>query len=163
MAQAPSPGPGMAAVEDGPETTLEVLAVTVSGEEYAIPIMRIKEIIRSPEMTRVPRAEKYLLGIISLRGIMLPVFSLAERLKLAQKALARLSRIVVVQMEKGLGGLLVDGVTDVLKIDTSRLEEPPGVLAASGTDAVEGVARHKGRVLLLLDMERLFQRAGEEV
>jgi len=136
------------------EGVLELLAFRLANEEYAVDLLKIKEIIRFVEITRVPRTPSAIKGIISLRGTIVPAFDLRIRLGLEESPPERKTRIVVVMLEKGLMGLIVDEVTDVIKIKANEIETPPSVVGGSESEHLIGVVRSKGHLLILLDLEK---------
>lgn len=145
--------------EKAPDTSssegiLELLAFRLADEEYAVDLLQVKEIIRFVEITRVPRTPSAIKGVISLRGTIIPTFDLRTRLGLEESPAERKTRIVVVMLEKGLMGLIVDEVTDVIKIKADEIEPPPSAVGGSETDHLIGVVRSKGHLLILLDLEK---------
>ncbi|MBI3610100.1 MAG: purine-binding chemotaxis protein CheW [Nitrospirae bacterium] len=144
--------PEAAAAES--EMILELLAFRLADEEYTIDILMIKEIIRSVEITSVPRTRPFIKGIISLRGMIIPVFDLRTRLGLTESLPDRATRIVVVVLEKGLIGLIADQVTEVVKVKSSQIEPPPTTGGGSLSGHLKGMARVNGRLLILLDLEK---------
>jgi len=136
------------------EESLEFLAFKLSDEEYAVELLKITEIIRLPGITPVPRAPKTIRGIISLRGTIVPVFDLRIPLGLKELPSARKTRIVVAMSGNGVVGLWVDEVSEVVKIRVNEIEPPPSVVGGEESEHLTGVARFKGRLLILLDLEK---------
>jgi purine-binding chemotaxis protein CheW len=134
----------------------ELLAFIVSGEEYGIDIMMIKEIIRSVAITYVPRVPDYVEGIISLRGTVVPIFDMAKRLGLKRPQSGKRSRIVVITLGTNLVGFLVDSVTEVLKINESSIEPPPPTLTNDMTECISGVAYFKERLIIIMNVEKIL-------
>ncbi len=134
----------------------EYLAFYLSGEEYAVDIMMIKEIIKPVVITHVPRAPDVISGIISLRGTILPILNLRKKLGLKDLELGRQARIVVVSSEKGLVGLMVDAVTGVIKLSDSEIEPPPSVLNEIEVEFVKGVGRYKERFIVFMDVNKVL-------
>ena len=138
------------------EAVLEMLAFRLADEEYAVDILMIREIIRPMEITRVPRSPFFIKGIISLRGMIIPVFDLRTRLGLAESPPDRNTRILVVGLEKGLIGVIADCVTEVVKVKSHHVEPPPAVGGGSSSGYLKGVTRVIGRLLILLDLEKVI-------
>lgn len=150
---------GVAVIEDEHrelETTTQCLAFSLGAEEYALNIVAISEIIKVKEFTDVPRAPGFVLGVISLRGVVVPVFDLAERLNLGKSELTTNSRIVVCQSGEIIAGLLVDSINQVIKLADDSIEPPPAVLSGLDRDFMTGVGRHQGRMVILLDVENVL-------
>ncbi|WP_136523487.1 chemotaxis protein CheW [Geomonas ferrireducens] len=136
--------------------SVELLCFRVASEEYAISIMDIKEIIKPREVTEVPRVPSFVRGILSLRGNIIPVFDIKARLGLVDGAVSERERIVVVKRENGYAGVLVDEVVQVVRIAEGGIEPPPVVLEGIDREFVLGIGRVSGRMLILLDMEKVL-------
>jgi purine-binding chemotaxis protein CheW len=141
--------------EQGAEA-LELLCFRVAHEEYALSILDIKEIIKPREVTEVPRVPSFVRGILSLRGIIIPVFDMRVRLGLAGAPHSERERIVVVKRQNGFCGVLVDEVVQVVRIPHGGIEPPPVVLEGIDREFVQGIGRVGGRMLILLDMEKVL-------
>ena len=112
-------------------TDAQVVVLRVQGGDYAVPIHRVQEIVRVPEITRVPHAQPGVEGVINLRGRVLPVVDLAARLALGTTERARSARVVVVDGGTESIGLLVDGVSEVLRVSASDVEPPSATTPTS--------------------------------
>jgi len=143
-------------VEEQGALSLELLCFKVGSEEYAISIMDIKEIIKPREVTEVPRVPSFVRGILSLRGIIIPIFDLRVRLGLPGGSSSQRERVIVVSRQSGFCGVLVDEVVQVVRIPESGIEPPPVVLEGIDRDFVQGIGRVGGRMLILLDMEKVL-------
>ena len=141
---------------DQVEASLELLCFRVATEDYAINIMDIKEIIKPREVTEVPRVPAFVRGILSLRGIIIPVFDMRLRLGLPEGVRSERERIVVVKRQGGFCGVLVDQVVQVVRIAEAKLEAPPVVLEGIDREFIQGIGRVAGRMLILLDMEKVL-------
>lgn len=134
----------------------QYLAFYLGAEEYALDIKQISEIIKVREFTDIPRAPKFILGIISLRGVVVPVYDLRQRLNLGESELSPTSRIVVCQLEDVAVGFLVDSINQVVKLADAELEPPPGVLSGLDRDMVTGIGRYQGRMIILLNLQSVL-------
>jgi purine-binding chemotaxis protein CheW len=128
------------------------LTFSLGDEEYSLDIENVREIIKPREISDIPRAPEFVLGIISLRGIIIPVFDLKKRLKLGQVDSSPASRIIVCQEDERIVGLLVENITQVVGLPDAGIEPPPSVLSGLDRDMVEGVGRHQGRMIILLNL-----------
>ena len=117
---------------------------------------QVQEIRRTTEITSVPRAPEFIRGVINLRGRILPVLDLKRKLGLGEVEAGRATRIVVVRVKERLLGLLVDGASQVLKVEVSRIEPPPEEVVEKGGDYIRGVAKLDDRLIILVDLERLL-------
>jgi len=124
--------------------------------EYAAPIDQVLEIIRVPELTRMPRAPRFVAGLMNLRGKVFPVIDLKSRFRMPEAPLGASARVMVVEVEEQVMGLVVDEVREVLRVPAIGFEPAPAVIAASVGHYLRGVVNDQGRLLLLLDLDRLF-------
>ncbi|HTP64082.1 MAG TPA: chemotaxis protein CheW [Geobacteraceae bacterium] len=134
----------------------EFLCFRVAGERYGVDIMEIKEIIKPREVTEVPRMPDYVSGVISLRGVIIPVFDMHRRLGHAVSEGSRRERIIVVRRGEELFGITVDEVIQVARISADGVEPPPAVLEGIDRDFVGGIGRHDGQMLILLNLEKVL-------
>ena len=142
------------------QVSRQYLAFHLGDEEYALDIRRISEIIKVREFTDIPRAPGFILGIISLRGVVVPVFDLRYRLNLGVSELLPTTRIVVCQHEDVSVGLLVDSINQVVNLIDDEVEPPPGVLTGLDREMVSGLGRYQGRMIILLNIESVLDVAS---
>jgi purine-binding chemotaxis protein CheW len=135
---------------------LELLCFRVSTEEYALNIMDIKEIIKPRDVTEVPRVPAFIRGLLSLRGIIIPVFDMSVRLGLPTRDISENRRIIVVKNGDSYCGVLVDEVIQVVRIKTRNIEPPPAVLEGIDREFVVGIGRFDSRMLILLNMVKIL-------
>ncbi|MGD0584267.1 MAG: chemotaxis protein CheW [Oryzomonas sp.] len=133
----------------------EILCFRISDEIYGINIMELKEIIKPRETTEVPRTPPFIMGVVSLRGIIIPVFNLRERLGLSQGAQNGRERIVIVKRHDGFTGLLVDEVIQVVRIGKEGREPAPAVLEGIDRDFVCGIGRTGTMMIILLNVANI--------
>ena len=138
------------------KTSRQYLAFNLGNEEYALDIRQISEIIKVREFTDIPRVPGFILGIISLRGVVVPVFDLLCRLNLGVSELLPATRIVVCQHEDVAVGLLVDSINQVVNLVDDEVEPPPGVLSGLDREMVSGLGRYQGRMIILLNIESVL-------
>ena len=137
-------------------STVELLAFWVANEEYAVEILHIQEIIKLPFVTSVPRARKEVVGIISLRGTIVPIVDLRTILRLERQEVNRSNRILVLRADNDPIGLLVDRVTSVVRLERDTIEPKPSGIAAGAEDILDGVGRVGDRMLIVLDVPALL-------
>ena len=138
------------------EATEHLATFFLDREEYGVDVRQVQEIRRMSEITSVPRAPEFIRGVINLRGRILPVLDLKRKLGLGEVEAGRATRIVVVRVRERLLGLLVDGASQVLKVEVSRVEPPPEEVVERGGDYIRGVAKLDDRLIILVDLERLL-------
>ena len=134
------------------EDLCQWLTLSLGKETYALDIRQISEIIKPREVTEIPRTPDFILGIISLRGIIVPVFDLGRRLRLTPAQLGPMARIIVCHAEGRSAGLLVDRISQVVSLPERSVEPPPSVLSGLDRDLLAGVGRVQDRMLILLHL-----------
>ncbi|MDD2736457.1 MAG: chemotaxis protein CheW [Desulfuromonadaceae bacterium] len=134
---------------------LEYLCFRVSDEIYGINIMDIKEIIKQREVTEVPRAPAFVLGILSLRGTIIPIIDMRIRLDLARSEQTGKERVIVVKNKNSFSGLLVDEVIQVVRVKTDVFEAPPTVLDGINRDFISGIRRSDERMIIIVNVENI--------
>lgn len=130
----------------------QFLAFQLGSEEYALDITRISEIIKPREYTDIPRVPEFILGLISLRGVVVPIFDLRGRFRLGRAELTSAARIIVCREGDVMAGLLVDCINQVIRLAADRIEPPPAVISGVDRSLVEGVGRYQGRMIILLNL-----------
>ncbi|MDA8187404.1 MAG: chemotaxis protein CheW [Dehalococcoidales bacterium] len=139
----------------------EQLVVFDLGDEvYGVDISRVQEIIRMQAITQVPGAPSFVEGVINLRGKIIPVIDLHRRFGLPAAQLGKSSRIVVVETEGRVIGMVVDAVSEVLRIPTNCIEPPSPVVVGIDSDYIRGIAKLEGRLVILLQLDKVL--TGEQ-
>jgi purine-binding chemotaxis protein CheW len=137
---------------------LQVVGFRVGRETFGVPISSVREIVRVPEITSVPNAPDYVEGVINLRGQIIPVVDLRKRFGTKALESNRRNRIVVVEFEGRLVGMIVSSASEVLRIPASQIEEPHHVFPEGELDYVTGVGKLPGRLVILLDLKKILRR-----
>jgi purine-binding chemotaxis protein CheW len=144
------------------EKLLQLVGFHVGGEEFAIDILRVQEIIRTQQLTRVPNSPDFMEGVMNLRGKIIPVIALRRRFGLEEVAADKQNRIVVVEIQGTVLGFIVDAVSEVLRIPADTVEPPPR-LGSVEREYVSGVGKLGDRLLILIDTDRLMTPAEPEM
>lgn len=132
---------------------LEFLAFSLAGELYAVPLTRIREILSPPPITEVPRSPSSVIGVCSVRGLLVTVVDLRRRISVEERPLTRRARILLTQTESGETlGLLVDEVRQVIRLSESEIELASAVLGGDVSEYVVGIGRPPGLEIILLDL-----------
>jgi purine-binding chemotaxis protein CheW len=124
----------------------QIVSFKVGRESYGIPIAALHEIVRVPEITVVPDAPAHIEGVMDLR----------KRFDVAATPLTRHSRILVVEHRGRLAGMIVDSASEVVRIPEGEIEAAPSIMRESGLDAVTGLGKCKGRLIILLDIDKVL-------
>jgi purine-binding chemotaxis protein CheW len=125
-------------------------------EDYAIDVLRVHEIRTSGAITAVPNAPAHVRGVMNLRGTIIPVVDLRTRLGMPEIEAGRVTAIVVITVGAKIMGLIVDSVSDVIDIPPAAVQPPGGFTGHIDTRFLTGLARADGRLVVLLDLERLL-------
>ena len=137
-----------------------IVGFRVGRETYGVPITSLHEIVRVPEITAVPDAPEYVEGVINLRGKIVSVIDLRKRFGQPAPADHRQNRILVVEHRGRLSGMIVDGASEVLKIPQSDIEPAPTVIEECGLDCVTGLGKYNGRLIILIDVNKVLDSRG---
>jgi len=140
------------------EKEIQVVGFRIGRETFGLPIALVREIVRVPEITSVPNAPDYIEGVINLRGRIIPVVDLRKRFGDKAAESSKKNRIVVVELELRAIGLLVHSASEVLRILPSEIEAPQNVFQEGELNYITGVGKLKGRLVILLDLNRILQR-----
>ena len=136
----------------------QLVVFQLGAELYGVEIARVHEIIRLQTVTRVPHAPAFVEGVINLRGKVIPVVDLRRRFGLALADHTRASRIVVVEIGDQVVGIVVDGVSEVLRVNNATIEPPSPVVAGIDSDYLHGIAKLPEQLVILLNLDRVLAR-----
>jgi purine-binding chemotaxis protein CheW len=139
---------------------LQLVSFNIGSEEFGVDILKVQEINRMVEITRVPRSPEFVEGIINLRGKVIPIIDLRKRFNLELSEHDKNTRIVVVDIDGQTMGMIVDSVSEVLRIPASTIEPTPDVVTSIESDYIRGVAKLDNRLLIYLDLAKIL--SGEE-
>ncbi len=138
------------------EDESQFVTFKLDSEEYGLEIHRAKDIVSVPEMTKVVNAADELLGIINLRGNMLPVVDLRKKFNMKAKEITKKSRIIVVENAHEDIGFLVDEVTQVLKTNNNQIEKPPADSQYNHSHLINGISKDGDRLVILLEFDKII-------
>ena len=139
---------------------LQLVTFSIGEEEFGVDILKVQEIIRTMEITKVPRAQDFVEGVINLRGKVIPIIDLRRRFGLSTRDHDKHTRIIVIEINNMIVGFVVDSVSEVLRIPASTVEPPPPVVSGLESEYISGVGKLEDRLLILLDLNKLL--SGEE-
>jgi purine-binding chemotaxis protein CheW len=138
------------------DSILRYVTFRLEEEVYGINVMQVQEVLRISEIAPVPGAPHYVLGIINLRGNVVTVIDTRERLGLGSKDMDDSTRIVIIEADKMVVGILVDAVAEVVDLRTSEIESAPSVGNDESSKYIQGVASRDGNLLILVDLNKLL-------
>ncbi len=143
---------------NGQTSEKHLVLFVIAGEKYAVDINSVYEIIRPQPVTRVPKAPFFVEGIINLRGKVVPVVDMRKRLGLANAGQTKDSRIMVVDSNGESVGIIVDAVTEVLRIPADSIEPPSNIIVSTASDYMLGIAKHDGDMIVLLHLDKVLSK-----
>lgn len=136
--------------------TMQLVSFRLADEEYGIEITKVQEIILMGEITRVPQTPPYIKGLINLRSTVIPILDLRLRFGLPDQEATDETRIMVVNVEGKTIGIIVDAVSEVLRINQGQIAPPPPTVARLERDYLTGLAKLENRLLILLDIDKIL-------
>ncbi len=142
---------------------IQLVSFNLDREEYGVHVLKVREIIRITNVTRVPNTPFYVEGVINLRGKVIPIISLRKKFSLPEVENDKQTRIIVMDVDGELMGFIVDSVSEVIRITSSEIQPPP-VVVNGGVDQeyLSGVINRADRLLVLLELERVFSQAERD-
>jgi chemotaxis signal transduction protein len=135
---------------------IQLVGLKLGDEEYAIDVLKIQEIIRTVEITSVPRTDSFVLGVMNLRGKVIPVVDLRVRFNLDKMDFDKETRIIVVRFDSEHIGFVVDEVTEVIRISKNMVEPTPPLVGSIGQEYILGICKYDDRLIILLDIDTVI-------
>jgi len=136
---------------------LQQLTFSLAGEEYGVDILAVREIRGWSRVTRIPQTPEHLLGVLNLRGAIVPIMDLRLRFGLERESFGDNTVVIIVAVDERLFGIVVDAVSDVVDIDPAAIKPVPDMGAVVDTRYLKGLATHVERMVMLLDVEKLMR------
>lgn len=141
----------------GGDQLIQLVSFILSNEEYGVEVLKVREIIRMPAITKMPNTPPYVEGIINLRGKVIPIISMRKRFGLPESDHDIHTRIMVMDVGGGLTGFIVDAVSEVIRIHSSEIQPPPTMVSGNiDQEFITGVFNHSERLLIIMDVDRMF-------
>jgi len=152
----------------------QLVVFVMENEEFACGINNVREVLKMIRVTPLPRSLDFVEGVINMRGEVIPVIDLRKRFGLPEAERTDESRIIIVEVEEYMVGLIVDSVREVLSLPDQQIQEAPSQVAGGKTDLIKGVGKVEDRMLIILDLDRILtseeqialddiSRAGKEL
>jgi len=140
----------------------QMVIFRIGGEEFAIDIGLTKEIVTMRPITPIPETEDYVLGVMNLRGNLVPVLDLRKRLRAGSDSAASARgqadiRIIIARVDGKQTGLVVDGASEVIRVTDEMVESPPDVITEIGADYIGGIINLRDRFITVLDLDRALK------
>ncbi|MFE8695162.1 chemotaxis protein CheW [Cytobacillus sp. FJAT-53684] len=135
---------------------IKLIVFQLKDKEYAIPVNQVQSIEKVEHITRVPRTEKFIKGVINLRGVITPIIDLRSRFDLEEENYTDSTRVIIVIFNDVEVGFIVDLANDVIDIPASSIEPPPEIVGVKEAEYINGVAKIGKRLLILIDLEMIL-------
>jgi purine-binding chemotaxis protein CheW len=142
--------------EDGTDQVLQWVTFQLESETYGINVMQVREVLRYSEIAPVPGAPDYVIGIINLRGNVVTVIDTRSRFGLMPGEISDNTRIVIIEADKQVIGILVDSVAEVVYLRSSEIDSTPSVGTEESSKFIQGVSNRDGELLILVDLNKLL-------
>lgn len=147
----------------GTDELIQLVSFMLSNEEYGVEVLKVREIIRMPSITKMPNTPHYVEGIINLRGKVIPIISMRKRFGLPDSDHDGHTRIMVMDVAGGLTGFIVDAVSEVIRIHSSEIQPPPTMVSGNiDQEFITGVFNHAEHLLIIMDVDRMFSQQERE-
>ncbi len=140
----------------------QLVVFDLNGEHYGVDIAAVEGIIKMQAITVVPQAPRFVEGVTNLRGKVLPVIDLRRRFGLAAEAATKDTRIVVVEMNGTTVGIVVDGVSEVLRVNSDTIEPPSPIVTTVDSAFIRGIAKVGERLVILLDLAKVLSLSEQQ-
>jgi purine-binding chemotaxis protein CheW len=151
-----APSAGKTVTKTESSGSMQLVSFRLAQEEYGIEITKVQEIILVGEITRMPQTPEFIKGLINLRNTVIPIVDLRLRFGLAQEEPTDETRIMVVNVSGKTIGIIVDAVSEVLRISHEQIAPPPPTVAGLGQAYLTGLVKLPKRLLILLDIDRIL-------
>jgi len=149
----------MAQKKESTLASLQIVCFNVGTEEYGLDILQVQEILRMPKITQIPMSLSYIMGVIDLRGKVIPIIDLSKKFRLQTENInTRKSRVIVVNIDGKQVGLAIDAVSHVVKVDANELEPPPPIVKGISGRYIVGIAKLNDGFVVILDIHQIFTR-----
>ncbi len=144
---------------------IQLVSFMLADEEYGVEVLKVREIIRMPTITKMPNTPQHVEGIINLRGKVIPIISMRRRFGLMENENNTHTRIIIMDVAGALTGFIVDAVSEVIRIHSSEIQPPPSMVMSGGIgqEFITGVFNHAERLLIIMDVDRMFSEDEREV
>ncbi len=143
------------------QNSLQIICFKIGQEEYGVDILQVEEIYKLPKITKLPKAEEYIMGVIDFRGRVLPIVDLSKKFGIKSIGNSDDQRAIIVEIHGKLVGLAIDSVSHVVKVDTNDIEPPPPVVKGISGKYIVGIAKLQEGFVVILDITQIFSKVEQ--
>ncbi|MCH7886792.1 MAG: chemotaxis protein CheW [Candidatus Marinimicrobia bacterium] len=148
--------------DDQTSDLLQLVGFQLGNEEYGIDILKVQEINRVTEITKIPQSPDFVEGVINLRGNVIPIIDLRKRFHMPEREHDKQTRIVVGEIDGRTVGFIVDAVSEVIRLPANTVEPPPSIVSDEKSQYISGVGKLEDRLLMLLDIDKILTGSDKE-
>lgn len=134
----------------------QLISFMIGKEEYGLEILTVKEVIRIREITRIPKAPVFVKGIINLRGDVIPIIDLREKFGLEIQEYTTMTRVIIVEVDGKSIGMVVDSVSQVIRIEKDQVEPPPPLIGGISAEYLRGVGKIGEKLIIMLNIDKIL-------
>jgi purine-binding chemotaxis protein CheW len=134
----------------------QLISFTVGAEEYGLELLRVKEVIRMRQITWLPKAPACVKGVINLRGDVIPIVDLRERFGLTAQQQTATTRVIVVEVEGHMIGMVVDSASQVWRVPEDQFDPPPAVMGETSRDFITAVGKMGDTLIIMIDVDKIL-------
>lgn len=142
-------------IKEAVSSSIQIVCFNIGKEEYGIEILKVQEILKLPSVTALPKSAVYILGVMDLRGKVIPIVDLGVRFGIAEKD-AKNKRAIVVDIKGKRIGLAIDQVSHVVKLEQKNIEPPPAIVKGISGRFIVGIGKVDSRFVIILDIDQIF-------
>lgn len=148
----------MAELLDSVSTDVKLIIFELKEKEYAVPVYHVRSIEKMMHVTRIPNIAPFVKGVINLRGVVTPIIDLRKRFGLDEIEYTEHTRIIIISLDEMDVGVIVDAANDVVDVNKDKFEPAPEVVGNKEEEYISGVVKLDKRLLILVDLEKVFDR-----
>jgi purine-binding chemotaxis protein CheW len=134
----------------------QLISFMVGAEEYGLELLRVKEVIRMRQITWLPKAPACVKGIINLRGDVIPIVDLRERFGLAAQEYNAMTRVIVVEVEGRMVGMVVDSASQVVRVASDQFAPPPAIMGEADRNLITAVGKMGEKLVIMIDVDKIL-------
>ncbi|MBN2402521.1 MAG: chemotaxis protein CheW [Spirochaetes bacterium] len=142
--------------KDKSSSSIQIVCFKIGKEEYGVDILKVQEILNLPKITTLPKASEFILGVIDLRGKILPIVDLSKRFGIEVNRTSNATRSIVVKIKGKEVGLAIDSVSHVVKVESDDIEPPPAIVKGISGRYIVGIAKVSEEFVVILDIDQIF-------
>lgn len=142
--------------KDKSSSSIQIVCFKIGKEEYGVDILKVQEILNLPKITTLPKASEFILGVIDLRGKILPIVDLSKRFGIEVNRTSNATQSIVVKIKGKEVGLAIDSVSHVVKVESDDIEPPPAIVKGISGRYIVGIAKVSEEFVVILDIDQIF-------